>query len=199
MMSRLPIAPQAQLDESAEALQIATAIMGFEPNSLKMMAHRPAILNGFLSMAGPILGPDALLDPGLRQLIAHVVSAAAGCRYCQAHTAHGAHNRGVDETKIENVWSYETSDLFTDAERAALALAQAAGAVPNAATDAHFDEVRKYFSDAEITEIVAVVSVFGFLNRWNDTLATPLEDSPLAFAESHLSAAGWQADKHRSD
>jgi hypothetical protein len=38
-----------------------------------------------------------------------------------------------------------------------------------------------------------VIALFGFLNRWNDTLATPLEDEPIEY----LSRGGWQAGKHR--
>jgi uncharacterized peroxidase-related enzyme len=195
-MNRLPPAPKEAQEQVREELAFAASIMGFEPNSMKMMAHRPEILRGFLGFIGAILGPDALLDGGLRQLIAHIASAAAGCNYCQAHTAHGAHNRGVEAQKIEAVWDYENNDLFSDAERAALRLAQAAGSVPNLATDEHFETARQFYSQAEITEIVAVVSAFGFLNRWNDTLATTLEDSPLAFADGHLTQGGWHKGKH---
>jgi hypothetical protein len=42
--------------------------------------------------------------------------------------------------------------------------------------------------DEQVVEIVGVIAMFGFLNRWNDTLATPLEDEPLEFAEKHLTA-----------
>ena len=45
-------------------------------------------------------------------------------------------------------------------------------------------------------EIVGVIAMFEFLNRWNDTFATPLEDEPLEFAEKHLAAHGWSAEKH---
>lgn len=99
-MTRLPAAPEDKLEQSRDLLAMAAAMMGFEANSLKMMAHRPTILAGFMGFMAPILGPDARLDGGLRQLIAHVASAAAGCRYCQAHTAHGAHERGVEFRKL---------------------------------------------------------------------------------------------------
>ena len=47
-----------------------------------------------------------------------------------------------------------------------------------------------------IVLLVGVIALFGFLNRWNDTMATPLEDTPLEFAETHLAAHGWEAGKH---
>ena len=48
----------------------------------------------------------------------------------------------------------------------------------------------------QVVEIVGVIAMFGFLNRWNDTFATPLEDEPLEFGEKHLTAQGWDAGKH---
>jgi alkylhydroperoxidase family enzyme len=113
-----------------------------------------------------------------------------------AHTAERAAHLGVEMEKLDKVWEYKTSPLFTDAERAALDVAVAAGCVPNAVTDEMFAELRKHWSEEEIVEIVGVISLFGFLNRWNDTFATPLEDEPLEFGETHLAAQGWQAGKH---
>lgn len=196
-MAHLPIAEKHALEDVKDELAMAAAVMGFEANSLKIMAHRPEILRGFLALSAPILGPDAKLEPGLRQMIAYIASAAAGCNYCQAHTAHGAHEKGVAAEKIENLWLYETSPLFDAKERAALALAQAAASVPNRATQSHFDAAGAYFDAGEMAEIVAVISLFGFLNRWNDTMATTLEDSPLKFAEAHLTASDWQSARHK--
>lgn len=196
-MAHLPIAPQDKLDDVADELAFAAAVMGFEANSLKIMAHRPEILRGFLALSASVLGPHAKLDPGLRQMVAYIASAAAGCNYCQAHTSHGAHARGVSSEKIEALWSYETSPLFSQAERAALQLAQSSASVPNQATQAQFDAARVHFEEAQIAEIIAVVATFGFLNRWNDSLATDLEDSPLAFAETHLTATEWAPPKNK--
>ena len=195
-MTHLNPPDAAALDEVKNELDFVAAAMGFEPNSMKIMAHRPNILRGFLALMGAIIGPDAVLDPGLRQMIAHIASSAAGCRYCQAHTAHGADHAGVSQEKIEALWSYADSPLFTEAERAALSLAQAGGSVPNRAEAAHFDALKAHYADAEMVEITAIIAAFGFLNRWNDTLATTLEDSPLAFAQASLAASGWAVGKH---
>lgn len=196
-MSHLPNAPQAELDAVADELALAAAVMGFEPNSLKIMAHRPEILRGFLALSAAILGPDAKLEPSLRQMIAYIASAAAGCNYCQAHTAHGAHKHQVAAEKIEALWLYETSPLFNAAERAALSLAQAAASVPNQATQAHYDALAAHFSTADMAEITAIIALFGFLNRWNDALATPLEENPLTFASQYLSQTAWKPDRHK--
>jgi len=196
-MTRLDPAPAERQAEMAPELEAAGMAMGFVPNSARIMAHRPDILRGFLGLGAAILGPGGTLEPSLKQMVAHIASAAAGCSYCQAHTAERAAHAGLDTEKIAALWSYETSDLFSQAERSALSLAQAAARVPNDATQAHFDALKRHYSDEQIAELVAVIAFFGFLNRWNDTLATPLEESPLAFAEAHLSGLGWTPGAHR--
>ena len=50
-----------------------------------------------------------------------------------------------------------------------------------------------------MVEILAIISLFGFLNRWNDTLATPLEAGPKDLGEKHLSGWGWEAGKHAAE
>lgn len=177
-------------------LAMAEARMGFVPNSMLTMAHWPELVQSFTPLVATVLG-GGTLPQDLKQMIAAVVSSAAGCRYCEAHTTHGsAEKMGVSEEKVAKVWEFQTSDLFSDAERAALDLAFAAGQVPNAATDAHFEALRAHYDEREIIEIVAVISVFGFLNRWNDTMATTLEAEPRDFAEAIMQPAGWAIGKH---
>src|SRR5712691_8379066 len=108
-----------------------------------------------------------------------MASRAAGCGYCMAHTAHTAERVGVPAAKEAALWEYETSPLFTAAERAALRVAQGAAQVPNAVSDEDFAELKRHYSDAQIVDIVAVIALFGFLNRYNDTMATELEASPI--------------------
>ena len=189
--------PREELAKYEPFFQIAEQMMGgFVPNSLFTMGHRPEILEAFLVLAGSINGPGTV-EPGLKQLVAYVASAAAGCRYCQAHTsAHAAHI-GIQAEKIEHAFEFDTHPLFTDAERAALRLARDSALVPNLVEPAHFEELRKHFDEPQIVELVSVCSLFGFLNRWNDTMSTELEDVPRSFAENHLGASGWDVGKHR--
>jgi uncharacterized peroxidase-related enzyme len=181
--------------ELAPLIGQISAAMGFVPNSLLTMARRPEILRGFTQLASAVLGPGQI-RADLKQLVAHVASTAAGCRYCQAHTAGGAARFGVSPEKIEAVWKFETHPRFDPAERVALRLARDAALVPNAITQKHFTELRKHFSEDQIVELVSVISIFGWLNRWNDTMATRLEDEPLEFASRHLANRGWQPGKH---
>ncbi len=169
--------------------------MGFVPNSLFTMARRPPILEGLRGLLRAVWSTGTV-DPKLKPLVALMASYGAGCRYCQAHEVARSLMTGVPENKIKAIARFEESELFTDAERAALRLALASGQHPNAATSAHFAELRKYFDEGEIVEIVAVAAAFGFLNRWNETMATELEERPTALAEKTLQGLKWTPGRH---
>ncbi len=194
-MARISPASDAELAAVDDLIGPVREMAGFVPNSYLTLARRPEILRSFAVLAGSIMGPGQV-PAELKSLVSFVASTAAGCRFCQAHTSHTAHRMKVSPEKIAAAFEYESSPLFSPAERAALALAADAGSVPNAVTDGHFDALREHFSEPEILELVAVISLFGFLNRWNDTLATQLEDAPLDFASKHLEPLGWSAGKH---
>ncbi len=114
-----------------------------------------------------------------------------------AHTAGGALHVGVQQEKVAAIWEYRTSPLYTEAERVALDFSIAAASVPNEVSDAMFAELRRHWDEGQVVEIAGVVSLFGFLNRWNDTMATPLEAEPVAVGEKFLARGGWQVGKHR--
>lgn len=115
-----------------------------------------------------------------------------------AHTAGGSLRFGIDDRKLAAVWDYGTSPLYNEAERAALDFAAEAAAQPNAVTDASFARLKRHWSDGQIVEIVGVIALFGFLNRWNDTMATPLEEEPIEVGEKYLASHGWNIGKHRA-
>jgi alkylhydroperoxidase family enzyme len=171
------------------------AVLGFVPNSVLTMARVPGLGAAFTSLAGPILRND-LLEPELVQMVALAASNAAGSRYCQAHTSHAGHRVGVAETKLADVYRFESSDSFDGAERAALRLAFAASSIPNTSSPEHFTALRQHFDETQIAAIVAVISLFGFLNRWNDTIGTELEPAARRFGERVLSGEGWVVGKH---
>lgn len=114
-----------------------------------------------------------------------------------AHTAGASLRLGVDEKKLEAVWEYRTSPLYSEAERVALDFAIAAASQPNDVSDDLFARLRQHWSDNQIVEILGVVSMFGFMNRWNDSMATPLEEEPAEVGEKHLAGRGWSVGKHR--
>jgi len=114
-----------------------------------------------------------------------------------AHSAGASLRLGIPEEKFAAVWDYRTSPLFTEAERVAIEFTVAASSQPNDVTDELFARLKRHWSDGQIVEIVGVIALFGFLNRWNDTMATPLEEEPARIGEKHLAKRGWAVGKHR--
>ena len=195
-MTRVQPLSRDEVDaEVEEAIKLQVEQLGYVPNSLLTMAHRPKTAVAFAKLARAVLIGGTLEKP-LKQLVAYVSSNAAGCRYCQAHTSKRSTEFGVQADKIQHAFEFETSELFTDAERAALRLARDASLVPSDASEEHFERLRDHFNDGEIVEIVSVISLFGWLNRWNDTMATTLEPAAAEFATENLGASGWEIGAH---
>ena len=165
--------------------------MGYLPNSHLSMAVNPQLNQSFATLAGTIFASQNI-DQGSMQLIALASSLSSGCKYCQAHTSHGAHQAGVNEEKINDILRYQESSHYDNSEKAILDLAFASGKTPNQANQEHFDNLLKYFNNEQIIDMVAVISLFGFLNRWNDTLGSHLEDVPNSFVEDKLKPLGWK-------
>jgi uncharacterized peroxidase-related enzyme len=168
--------------------------LSFVPNSLFTMARRPEILRAFSELITQIWNTGTLPTP-LKPLIGIVSSIASGCRYCQAHESIDARERGVTQDKIAQIWNFERSDLYDEGERAALRFARDASLVPNEVTLDHFRALREHWDDGQIVEMLAVVGLFGFLNRWNDTMATQLEDQPTTYARDRF-GDHWRPGKH---
>ena len=168
---------------------------GFVPNSILTMQRRPAIAQAFMDLNKAVLYEGTVAEE-LKMLVSLVTSQASGCRYCQAHMTNLASIYQASDEKIRAVWDFETSQLFSPAERAALRLGYRAALVPNEAAVEDFDELKELFDDGQIVEIVATIALFGYLNRWNDTMATTLEQRAVDVARRAIGAVGWQAGKH---
>ena len=168
---------------------------GFVPNSWCVMAHRPELLRAFVALMREVWAAG-VTPPSLRVMVALVASAASGCRYCQAHNASRALSVGIPMEKLQAIWEFETSPLFSPGERAALKLATTAAVVPNESTHEEVAEVVRYFGTEGGVELIAVIAAFGFLNRWNETVATELESTPMDAGFQVLAESGWSPGKH---
>ena len=129
-------------------------------------------------------------------MIGFISSLTAGCRYCQAHTIRAAERYGAEQVQLENIWDYKIHPAFSEAERAALEFAFHSSVIPNAVDDTIAENLRKYWNDGEIVEILGVVALFGFLNRWNDSMGTEMEKGAVESGEKYLKRKGWQVGKH---
>lgn len=168
---------------------------GFVPNSFLTMGRIPGLLQGFVSIVDSVYY-EGKLDLTLKRMVSLMRSTASGCRYCQAHTSTHALEAGVDADKLAAMWDFESDDRFTEAERAALRLARDAAQVPSPVTEEHYALLREHFDDDELTELVGVICAFAFINSWNDTVGTMLEEIPLQRASATFEAQGWHPGKH---
>jgi len=190
-MARVSQAEPEQFAQVGDVMAAWKAAKGYAPNSWLTMARRPGVLRAYRALHTAVMMDAGEVPTALKFMVAHVVSRACGDAYCAAHNAeNAAHIAGVPLEKVEALARFGSSPLITPAERAALDLAQAAGACPPRVNDAHFAELRKHYSENAIIEIVSVIALLGWLNRWNVTLATPLEAGAAAFARRHLGGTG---------
>ena len=171
-----------QMDsELRDYVQFFKGPLGVVPNSVRTMARRPKIAKAFTDLNIAVMECGGKVTPEFKRLIGFVTSMVSGCRYCQAHTILGSERFGTSEERLNSVFNYSDSPHFSDAEKAALDFAFAAAEVPNGVTEEHAEKLRAHWSDDDIVEIMGVIALFGYLNRWNDSMGSALEDLP----------AGW--------
>lgn len=195
----MPLVEPLAADHDAEVAELArffNETLGFPPNSVLTMQRRPAIAKAFIALNKAVMENKGRVTSEQKRLIGYIASLTAGCRYCQAHTARAAERYGGSDAHLAEIWNYERSDLFTPAEKAAFAFAQAASSVPNAVDEQLGAELKKHWSDDEIVEILGVIALFGYLNRWNDSMATSIEAGAVESGQKHLAAQGWAPGKH---
>ncbi len=183
--------------ELQKLIQFYNETLGFCPNSVKTMYHRPEIAYAFIALNKAVMENQGKVTSALKRMIGYISSNVAGCQYCQAHTIRAAERYGAEVEKLENIWEFRTHSAFTDAERAALEFAMASSIHPNGVDDSIAENLRLFWNDGEIVEILGVVALFGFLNRWNDSMGTEIENGAVESGEKYLKNSGWNTGKHR--
>lgn len=173
--------------------------LGFCPNSVKTMYHRPRIAYAFIELNKAVMENKGRVTSDLKRMIAYISSNVAGCRYCQAHTIRAADRYGAEAEKMQNIWDYKAHDAFSEAEKAALEFAFLSSIIPNQVDDEIAEKLRLYWNEGEIVEIMGVIALFGYLNRWNDSMGTEIEEGAVESGEKYLKESGWTVGKHCYD
>ena len=190
------VSPNAN-KEVAELAKFFNETLGFCPNSVLTMQIRPAIAKAFINLNKAVMDNKGRVTSDLKRLVGYMASYTAGCQYCQAHTALAAERYGATEEKMNNIWDYKSHPAFSDAERAALDFAVASSSIPNSVDDEISGNLHKHWDDGEIVEILGVIALFGFLNRWNDSMATEMEEGAIDTGKKYLAGHGWSVGKHK--
>ena len=183
-------------EEVAELARFFNETLGFCPNSVLTMQRRPAIAKAFINLNMAVMANDGRVTAEQKRLIGYITSANTGCRYCEAHTILAAERYGGTDERLANIWLFRESEMYSAAEKAAFEFALAASSVPNAVDDTISKELHKYWDEGEIVEILGVISLFGYLNRWNDSMGTTMETGAVDAGERLLSNSAWTRGKH---
>ncbi len=183
-------------EETKRLADFYNETLGFCPNSVLTMQRRPEISKAFINLNKAVMANHGRVTSALKRMIAWVSSNATGCRYCQAHAIRAAERYGAEQEKLDNIWEYKTHPTFSDAERAALDFSLAASVIPNNVDENIKVELYKYWNEGEIVEMLGVISLFGYLNRWNDSMGTSIEDGAVESGEQYLGKHGWNKGKH---
>ncbi len=191
-----PLSPDAN-EEVKELAKFFNETLGFCPNSVLTMQIRPEIARSFINLNKAVMENHGRVSSALKRLIAYISSNASGCRYCQAHAIRAAERYGADQEQLNHVWEYKIHSSFSKAERAALDFALAASVIPNNVNMNIQKELHKYWDDGEIVEMLGVISLFGYLNRWNDSMGTTLEGGAIESGKKYISKNGWEVGKHQ--
>jgi uncharacterized peroxidase-related enzyme len=182
--------------ETKKLAEFFNETLGFCPNSVLTMQRRPAISKAFINLNKAVMANEGSVTSALKRMIAWVSSNATGCRYCQAHAIRAAERYGAEQEQLNNIWEYKTHVAFSDAERAALDFSLAASMIPNAVNAEIKEELYKYWNEGEIVEMLGVISLFGYLNRWNDSMGTTLEEDAIESGNQFLGKHGFEVGKH---
>lgn len=190
-----PLSPEHDL-ETKELAEFFNETLGFCPNSVLTMQRRPAISKAFINLNKAVMANEGRVNSALKRMIAWVSSNSTGCRYCQAHAIRAAERYGAEQEQLDNIWEYRTHPAFSEAERAALDFSLQASMVPNAVDAKIKERLYKYWDEGEIVEMLGVISLFGYLNRWNDSMGTNIEEGAVESGNQYLGKYGFEVGKH---
>ena len=190
------VKPDADLHSPAlqKLAELFNETLGFCPNSVLTMQKKPELAEAFVNLNIAVMQNNGKITSEQKRLFAFLSSATTGCRYCQAHTILAAERYGASKERLESIWEFENQDCYSEAEKAAFRFVVAASKVPVAVTSEIEEGLKRFWSDDEIVEIMGVVSLFGYLNRWNDVMGTTLE-APAQETASRI-FSNWNKGKH---
>jgi uncharacterized peroxidase-related enzyme len=123
-----------------------------------MIAHFEAVLT------------TGTLPTKLKELVIVRTSQLNACEYCLASHSLIARKLGWSEEQVADLANFERRADFTEAEKAALRLAETMTLHSNALSDAQFSELCRFYDEGEIVELLAAIGLFNYFNRFNNVL-----------------------------
>jgi AhpD family alkylhydroperoxidase len=136
------------------------------------MGHPALIVDGALNALHALHKSIAAtgLDPKLVELVSLRASQINGCGACAVQHPRIAKRLGETEDRINAVTAWREAPYFTEAERAALALTEAATRIadrPEPVSDELWDEVTRNFDEQELSALLLAIAGINVWNRLN--------------------------------
>lgn len=169
-MSRISRVNRIEISaEMNELFDRIYAERGNVPNMFRVMAHRPQIFATMQAHFAAVLNTGTV-PKRLKELIIVRTSQLNRTPYCLASHTRLAKNLGWSEDQLTHLADWARRDDFTSAEKAALRLAETVTRDAHAVSDEQFAELRTYYSEGEIVELLCAIGLFNYFNRFNDAL-----------------------------
>ena len=166
---------------------------GNVPNMFRTMAHRPAIFETIIAHMEAVLNTGTL-SKALKELVIVRTSQVNRTPYCLASHTAICKRLGWNDAQLEALQDAGASTEFSEAEKAAIHLAESMSLYPHGYTDADFAHLRSFYSEGEVVELMAAIGLFNYFNRFNDLLqmepTRPASAEELALAGVETSMAG---------
>lgn len=138
---------------------------GKVPEWVKVMAHSPKILKEFTELFKITMG-EGKIEPLLRWKIAFVVSDSLKCPFCVDVTEKMLKNLGASENILETI---QKSDELPEGEKEVLELVKEVTLKAQVCQPEVFEKLKQKFSEPELVEIVSIIGLFNYINRFNNT------------------------------
>ena len=139
-------------EEGLKMIENAEAAGSPDPRVLKVLFRSKAGLAWYRYWLSLTLEGELPID--LKELCRVKIAFEHTCGYCSTVRSTAAKDMGLSEEKIQQVWNYENSDIFSDREKLALRFADyLKHDISKADDDAFYEELKAYFSESEIIEL----------------------------------------------
>jgi AhpD family alkylhydroperoxidase len=137
---------------------------------LKIYKSSPALLDAMMALSAAAAKD---LDPELGELIKIRASQINHCAFCLNMHLVDARKHGLSEQKLDVLAAWEEAgDLFSERERAVLALTEAITEIADGVPDDVYERAAETFDDRELGQIIAAVVAINAWNRINVTVRT---------------------------
>ncbi len=180
-MSLIPIVTDQEANgEQAAIFDGARNMLGRVANAIRVASHAPRIAQPLLGFMVAALREEVTgaLSIKVKALAILKTSMLNGCAYCVGHNSALGRAVGFSDDQIAAVeGGYQGSDLFSPAEKAAIAWAECLTEKTYRQNPQVMDELKKHYSHEQIVEITMVSGFFNFWNRFTDGLQVDIEAS----------------------